>query len=306
MAEKRLLHSVMMTPWVILCALLLTPAPLQAQDDSTLIWLRDNLPPAFIQSGPEKDQGIVDGVVSMLMTALPQYQHRVKNANMARILHMIKQKRPVCYAGFLKTPEREQYITFSRANLLTMQNGIIIAKAHRGDRFEQGQAPLSLATLLGRADLIPGLIRGRSYGASIDRLLKERAPVQTLYRTEGNALEGILKMLDVGRIDYSLGFPWEAPYVAKRIGLNHKFSILPIEENYRSRWVKNYIGCPKTPWGIKTIHHIQEALNELMPSETYMHHQLKWFPREMELEIRAAFRRLLLKPGRSGNEASPP
>ena len=86
------------------------PIHLLAKD--TIIWVNDNMPPVFIKEGADKGNGIVDGVVSIYKAHLSEYDHRHLEANMARILSMMKEGQNVCYAGFLKTPEREKYIQF--------------------------------------------------------------------------------------------------------------------------------------------------------------------------------------------------
>lgn len=259
-------------------------------EPGTITWVSDDLPPAFIHAGPDRGKGIVDGVVAMYVERLPEYEHRFVHANMPRILGMMKAGGNVCYAGLFKTPEREQFIQFSIPNLITMSNGVVVARGRARSLVGQGQE-VSLEELLRKKDLTLGVTQGRAYGGRLDELLSGASPdsPNIVVRAGQDSLLGLLRMLGAGRIDYCLGFPWEVPYVAKHGGLAEFFDIVPISETKDARWVKNYIGCPRNEWGIELIRKIDGVLRTVMPTEAHMQHQLKWFPAAMAPLVRQAY-----------------
>ncbi len=255
--------------------------------------MRDDLPPAFIHGGPDRNNGIVDGVVAMVTSGLKEWTHRLQEANMIRILHAMKTGERACYAGFLKTREREKFIAFSLPHLLTVSNRIIVHGEMVSERLPDDGRAVSLAGLLADPRLRIGVTRGRSYGETIDALLAGgRADI--IRRAGDNSLKGLLRMLALNRLDLTIGFPWEMPYIARAAGLEDRFRTIPIFETRDETWYETHIGCPKNDWGERMIHRIDEILRRIRPTEAFFHHQSKWFPREMENELRAAFKTRIL------------
>jgi len=258
--------------------------------DDTIIWVNDNLAPAFISKGPDKGKGIVDGVVEIYKKHLPEYKHQHLEANMPRILDLMHKGANVCYAGFFRTSEREKFVSFSIPNLINYMGVIVIKKNSRLSIFNNHNT-LSLKKLLKQKQIKAGLTQGRSYGSIIDSILKnhENKSDHILFRAGEDSLQGLLKMLYTERIDYTIGSPWEIPYISKQIGKSNKFRTIFIQEGKDKRWIKNYIGCPKNKWGQNLIQKINKILLQVRTSKDHMYHQLKWFPKEMEKEIRNAF-----------------
>ncbi len=278
---------------LVLLVALAIPSNLLARD--TITWANDNMPPAFIVDGPEKGNGIVDGVVEIYKAHLPEYDHDHIVGNMARILQMMKNGEKVCYAGFFKTPEREKYIYFSIPNLINYSNIIVVKKSRLKSLFGNKES-VSLEALLKNPDLRLGVTRDRSYGGAVDELLKKYKDKNKniVYRAGQDSLKGLLRMLSAERIDYTIGFPWEVPYVAQQINKRDDISALAIEEGKKDYWIKNYMGCPKNEWGRQMIEKINRILLDVRPTEKHMYHQLKWFPRDMEPQIRKAYKDQIL------------
>ncbi len=235
-------------------------------------------------------KGIVDGVVEIYKEHLPEYDHTHLVANMPRILDLMRRGEKVCYAGFFKTPEREKFVYFSIPNLINYMGTIVIKNSKRKSIFS-GVNILSLENLLKNKSLTAGLTQGRSYGKIIDTLIEnnKEAKKRILFRSGQDSIQGLLQMLSDERIDYTIGFPWEIPYVAKKIGKRNEFGIIYITEGKDNRWIKNYIGTPKNEWGRELIQKINKILIQVRPGERHMYHQLKWFPKDIEGDIRKAY-----------------
>jgi uncharacterized protein (TIGR02285 family) len=257
--------------------------------------MNDNLPPASIVNGPHRGEWIVDGLVSLYQEHLPEYEHQHLVANMARILFTMRQGQNACYAGFFKTPEREEYIYFSIPNIIAISNVIVVKKSRKETLFGDVEE-VSLKDLLANRQLRLGLTKDRAYGNNINNVLApyKEADDRLLFRAGQNSLQGLLHMLDSERIDYTIGFPWEVSYVAGQIGLTGMFGIVHIQEMQEHQWTYNYIGCTKNEWGYEVIRKINAILRELRPTEEHLYHQLKWFPKEMEEEIRQIYQEHIL------------
>lgn len=270
------------------CVLLICLVLPRAEARDKITWLSDNLAPAFISQGPDKGEGIVDGVVEIYKQHLPDYDHEHLEATMPRILQLMQEGAKVCYAGFFRTPEREAFVKFSFPNLINYMGVLVVKKENRSLLFKDKET-ISLIDLLGDARFRLGLTKGRSYGKIIDDIIKAKGDRdKILYRSGQDSLEGLLEMLAANRIDYTIGFPWEFPYVAKQMGRQDRFGAVYIQEGKETRWIKNYLGCPKNEWGEKLIQKINRILIKVRPTEAHMHYQLKWFPKDIEESIRAA------------------
>ncbi len=68
-----------------------------------------------------------------------------------------------------------------------------------------------------------------------------------------------------------------------------EISAIAIEEGKKDYWIKNYIGCPKNEWGRQLMEKINKILVKARPTKKHIYHQLKWFPKEMEPQIRKAY-----------------
>jgi uncharacterized protein (TIGR02285 family) len=261
----------------------------------TITWVNENFPPAFILDGPDKGNGITDGAVSVYKKYLPEYNHRHLIANMTRILELMKTGKKVCYAGFIKTTEREKYIQFSLPNIITYANTIIAKKDSINLLFGTKKSA-SLKTLLKKDKLKLGLTHGRAYGGVIDQLLSTYAGTNKniFFRSGQNELLGLLEMMDHKRIDYTIGYPWEVAYLANQINKRNQYSVISIRETEGQQWVLSYAGCPKNEWGKKFIQKLNAVLIKVRPKEDYIHHLLKWYPPEIETDIRQAYQQMVL------------
>ena len=275
----------------MVCVLwLFTSISENAHAKDTILWLNDAMPPAFISHGPDKGNGIVDGVVKIYKEHLPEYEHSHLEANMPRILDLMRKGDKVCYAGFFRTPEREKFVSFSIPNLINYMGAIVIKKSQRKALFSNAKT-LLLGNILENDTLIAGFTNGRSYGKIIDTLIEKNKNTNKtmIFRSGQNSIQGLLEMLSNKRIDYTIGFPWEIPYVANQIGKTDEFGIMYIEEGKDSRGIKNYIGCPNNEWGKKLIQKVNKILIQVRPTRGHMEYQLKWFPKDIETDIRRAY-----------------
>ena len=270
-------------------------SPQQGLSKETVTWVNENFPPAFIIDGPDKGNGITDGAVAVYKAHLPDYHHRHRVANIARIQEMMKNGEKVCYAGFIRTPQREAYIQFSLPNILTYANALIV-KAGSAVHLPGDRSGISLQQILENSSYRLGLTKGRAYGRPIDTLLNVygQSHPNIFYRGGENELMGLLEMLDNRRIDCTIGYPWEVAYLSNQVGRRDHFSVLPIRETEGHRWVLSYAGCPNTGWGRRFIHRLNDVLIKVRPTEAYLRHLLKWYPPEMETDFRQAYRNRVL------------
>jgi len=273
-------------------AIIMAPAMLSAGESIT--WVEADFPPVWILKGPDKGNGILDGLISIYEKNLPDYEHHHVTANITRILSMMKEGQNVCHAGILKSPDRENFVYFSIPNCITNLHGIVVKKSRINALFGNNKS-VSLESLLKNTNLKPGVSKSNSYGATIDKLLekyKEKSAI--LFRSGQDNHMGLLRMLKEERIDYMIGYPWEITYIESRMDLHDEIAVVDIEELDGQQWIVSYVGCTKNEWGRQVIEKLDAVLTRVRASDEYLFHALKWLPDGVRLEAKKAYKERVL------------
>ncbi|TDT41788.1 uncharacterized protein (TIGR02285 family) [Halospina denitrificans] len=272
--------------WVALAIVLLGAASKSglAFASEEIHWVDVRIPPYHhIETGDqnasaealEAQKGITDRLLELLAEALPDYTHKRTIVPTPRLLRSLEEGQNVCNPAMKITPERQEYIVFSRRpSIIAPSNGITI-RAEDQNRF--GEPPVALERLMNDPDLVLGIEFGRAYGPKIDKLLAR-------YKTSGSVYEwfsspaysGLVQMLTRERVDYVLGFPMEFSYVKETRKLQREIAFLPIRESREFSY--SYIGCSKTATGRQLIAEIDEALARIRKTEAYREAIERWLP----------------------------
>jgi len=250
----------------ILLAAILPISSANAEDEKTILWLYPDFPPIYIQEGPDAGTGLGDQVLDYFMEHLPQYHHVEGISNFKRIIKTLASGKNACGITLLKNDERAKVVEFTERFMLAPQNEIITLKSHLKSiqPLMDEDGTVSLAELLEKTPLSLGYSLGRSYSALIDQVVREKASKKNSHMTSGaNILEGLMKMLQYKRIDYTIGYGYEARYLAGKSGFKDDVVAIPIREN--PGYVDVHAGCPKTPWGRKVV----ARLNEIIKTAKY-------------------------------------
>jgi uncharacterized protein (TIGR02285 family) len=253
------------------------------------------LPPFFIQSGPNQDQGYGDTITHILQKQLPEYTHEEITTNITRHFYKFKQGEHVCSVGLYKTPEREEFMYFSLPSFITLPAVIIIKKDNIG-KFDN-QATVSLDAVLANTNLMIGLAKDRSYGVIIDDVLKLHHGQDNVVEFTGQELSlNLFKMLMLGRLDGLIALPEEALYQAEQMGIREHLLTLTLSENQHNYhgWLSS-VACAKTPWGREVIDKVNRALLELRPTETYRSAYERWLDPNSIATYRRAYDEVFLK-----------
>jgi uncharacterized protein (TIGR02285 family) len=186
----------------------------------------------------------------------------------------------------LKTPERETFIEYSALTSVKPTNGICI----RSDEpHYKNSTEISLSELLDEGGLKIGIMHGRAYGRGADDILKRNLNNKNIYvRSASDGVNGLIKLLMVGRIDAAICYPHESGWVANQFGLTNKVKQLRLVELEPINF--SYSGAPKTDWGRKIIRKINRiykkhrivqktsvALEPYLDTDTAM-----WFRKEAQ------------------------
>lgn len=236
----------------LLCSALL--CSLAAAEQIT--WIRWDDPPIFIFSDPYKGEGLLDTVEEELKKNLKSYTHKVIEGTVPRVLKEGEAKAPICNAGWLDTPEWGKIFYFSKPVFIIPTNGVLLSNKHLP--VIKQMSPLSLQKLLDtKKDWKLGV--GRLYGEGIDEVLtKNNYKKNPQIITIATSLR-VHKMLQTDRIQYTLGYPFEAVYYNELLK-NEKDKVVHVPVTENSAVVEVVVACPKTPWGRKVIDDINHVL----------------------------------------------
>ena len=253
-----------MRPLALLCGLLLAIAIAPAQAKERLLWLVRDLPPFTIFEGEEKGQGVVDQMLPLLISQMPEYDHAIVRVNRARGLQMLQdQSTFTCDPTLLWTPERAKFVHFSEPTLGVMSGGLVVRK--------QGEALLTpflhdqqvdLKGLLSTTELKLGIVAERSYNTQIDDMLRQ-LPDTVFSRHYGNdATASLLQMQRLGRLQLVLGYWPEVRYLIQQQGETlAEYQFHPIQGVNRYQFL--HVGCTNSPLGRKAVAHIDQLLPAL-------------------------------------------
>lgn len=240
----------------ILLFVIVSPSTLFANE--TLSWCSPDFSPYFIKKGALKNNGINDRIIQRLQAELPQYQHLLFKANPARIILELSEGRDLVCSALLKTPEREKKILFSRIPVMLVHpNHLIILKSRRAlfQPYILESGAIDLTKLLD-SSLVLGVAINRSYSGGIDEFINNYQSKNSVIKTtSSNIYQGLLKMLQRNRIDFTFGYPIETTYLAKDLSMNTLFEVIPVV-NMEALYPV-YITAPKTAWGNELLASIE-------------------------------------------------
>jgi len=256
--------------------LLILTVPVPAKAKETVTWMEAAMPPFFIQSGGQQDQGYGDIITDIIQQGLVDYEHDTITTNITRHFYKFKQGEKVCSVGLYRTPEREEFMYFSMPSFLTLPPVLIIKKdglSRFGNR-----TSVQLAEILNDKKLMVGMSKDRSYGTTTDDILKKHKGSGNIIESTGQELSlNLFKMLLKGRLDGIVGLPEEALYQAEQLGIRDQLMTLAIEENQNGYegWLSS-VGCSKNAWGKAIIDKINEILRKQRPIERYRTAYERW------------------------------
>ncbi len=248
--------------------------PQSSQD--TVHWHVNNFPPYSITSGPEAGQGINDLAMAQLIKGMPEFQHKIVDASLARVLENIKTRNDACSVSLLKTPEREAWMYFSSQRGLVLPNALVMLRnrAEAVKPFLNAQGEVVLASLLADGHFKLGLSAERSYGQPVDQVIKRHPEAIVTISAKDQFVSRLLKLVNQNEFDAVLGYAIELKYTAREMKLNMQdFAIYPLAES--SGLLPVSVACSKSEMGRRVI----VAINHLLADKNLR--------REMDAQYRS-------------------
>jgi uncharacterized protein (TIGR02285 family) len=214
----------------------------------TIDWYRINFPPSLIYTPNEAstdNNGYSDKARTIVIKNLKEYKHKYLPISIPKVMRLAKKHKTktVCFAGLNKNKEREEFLLFSQAHLLSLPNQIIARKDNiKIKEFINKDGEISLSKLL-RSNFKVSVAEGRSYSSIIDSILKENKNV--IKPVSKDISHSYLKQVIANKVDFTIDYPVNINYFTTK-GIIVDSSILvsyPISE--QSEKIKVYFGCSK-------------------------------------------------------------
>jgi uncharacterized protein (TIGR02285 family) len=260
-----------------------------------ITWLTMEFPPFYIHAGKDRGMGIADAVTHRLERHLAGYSHREELAEPATIMTRLKAGDHVCSAAYIRTPEREKVLEFSLPDLILPPNGVTVRRDAVSRITGGAPEPVSLARLLKNHDLRLAVAVGRSYGPTLDGLLERAKGSPHVYWRHGEDIyASLFDMLVKGSVDYVLGYPYEALYMARERGVEGQVVTLPLVE--LPDYTLAHVVCPRSDWGRKVIAEINRALLVERPKPEYRQAIERWLDAPLQEEFRRQYQARFLAP----------
>ncbi|WP_246845422.1 TIGR02285 family protein [Bdellovibrio sp. NC01] len=240
-----------------------------------ITWIRWDDPPIFINSGPFKGLGLLDNVEALVQKALPKYQHNRTDGTVPRVLKEAERKAEVCNAGWLDTAEWAKVFYFSKPFTVIPSNGVLLRESRLKDI--RNLQPYSLQKFL---DQKPNwkLGVGRLYGEGIDDVLIKNNYLKNPKIVTITTSLRVHQMIASDRIQYTLGYPFEAVYYNKLLDIQDSVIHIPLTDN--RPFTNVVVACPKSPWGKKIIADVDKVLNNKELLEHISDGVDKWLTKE--------------------------
>jgi len=234
------------------------------QSSNEIKWHRAYFPPVTIPEGQHINEGFFDRVMMVLIEELQEYKHTFLTANFKRITLDMEQQMNVCCPSLYKTPEREHFVTFSIPAMIVLPNGIIASERSR-EKLEphiDEKGRISLISLLKDSSITLGISTGRKYSGGLDEILRLfEGQNNLLVRSGVDVFDGLMMMMQMGRIDCLLGYPIEATYFVKNTKKVSDFVYIPVKES-TIPFTVGYVGCSNTNWGRDFIGKVNEIIRK--------------------------------------------
>ncbi|MBF0349679.1 MAG: TIGR02285 family protein [SAR324 cluster bacterium] len=258
-------------------------------------WYTSEFPPAFIKEGKLKGTGFGTETLSILQAGLPEYTHQRRWASVARIYADMKEGKNLCSHVNVSTPERNKVAIFSN-NITTPSLRIIMSQPVYQQYFFN-QNSLSLESLLNDTRFRMGIAHERSYGLIVSPIIAKYQTQKNVFIRAGTDLSvGLVKMLDLNRIDYVTEFSWVLNYIKRNSNLENSFQVLKIQEiqDLKDQYMVGGVACTRNAWGKHVIEKIDQAsLRDTIQMRTKVE---EWLNPEEIPSFRKAWNILIIEP----------
>jgi uncharacterized protein (TIGR02285 family) len=236
-------------------------------------WYTSHWPPYRISEGPYAGQGSFDLLLAQLTKALPQYQHKINQIHLARIVKVsATTNENHCTFGLRYTPERDKRTYFSQPAALLPNLAVNSLQQHDKLKKLDSQQAVQMNALVKDQELLGLIENDRAYPAAIAAQINKKGS-----NLGGSSMTSMnpAQLLAAKRVDYVVDYPNRLRYFSIEAGQDVKLEFRSIAEIPGFSYT--YVSCSKTETGKRWIADIDVALNELKQKPDYKNAMYRWF-----------------------------
>ncbi|KKL02643.1 TIGR02285 family protein [Rheinheimera mesophila] len=255
------------------CCITLMLWAFSASAQPVMQWYTSHWPPYRISEGAYAGQGSFDLLLAQLIEALPQYQHKIHQIHLARIVKVsATTSENHCTFGLRYTPERDKRSYFSQPAALLPNLAInMLAQHDRLNRLEPEQA-VQMNRLVQEPELVGLIENDRAYPIVI------AAQINKIGSNLGGSSMTTMnpaQLLAAKRVDYVVDYPNRLRYFSIEAKQEIELEFRPIAEIPHFSYT--YVSCSKTETGKNWIKDIDLALSQLKQKSEYKQAMYRWF-----------------------------
>lgn len=278
---------------VLLCAMaggLASSGQSAFAEQPEIVWYFPDLPPHYIVDGPHRGEGFHDmALQQVIIPNLPGYTHKVRVVPMLRLLQIMKTEANACAPSAVRSAEREQYMRFSRPDLVMLPPGLFVRRSDeaRLSAFLDARGNLILEKLLADGRFRMGMPDGRRYGEKIDKLLGAYDGKRNLYTLKSqDAEKSLVQMVSLSRIDGVFGYPYEATYHLNSTGVEKKEELKFFRLSEQPDYTLSQVACAKGKLGDEVIKKLDAQLSEPAVQAKLQDYYRAWLDQAGVAELR--------------------
>ncbi len=249
----------MVRPIFPILALLVSLMPSLALAN-TIYWQTYHRPPGVIMLGPETGNGFVQKVLQLIIARMPEFQHEMPMTSVSRAISDIRAQKNVCHPALYKTKQRNQFMYFSDAAIVSPSNRLV-ARSGILETYAQNNE-IDLNAVLNANKHSFSLVKNRSYSQVIDTALANHKAQTHMHLMTHTDLTATFHMINLNRIDFTIVYPFELSYYLSQYPeTKAQFKTFNIQGV--SPFNYGHIACPKNSWGKTVINKINVILREI-------------------------------------------
>lgn len=262
-----------------------------AEDKPRLTWVSTATAPTHIED-KRAGSGIADETLDWFIARMPEFDHEMIVADSLRLENMLATRDGICAPALVKSPERLTFTVFSKPVYWSEPPRLVVnaAAAAEVDSHANARGEIELPALLDDPHLSGGRLLGRSYSASIDRVLDAAKPTARIVPLT-HARE--LDMLANSRFDWTIALPihiawWaqgfegpsdragddDTPARTTDAAISFKFVTRAIAGEPDE--LIGYMGCSNREIGRRAIAAIDRIIDAAGPNPPWTEFYLKW------------------------------
>ncbi len=273
---------------LILLYVLCVPA---RADENIINWMTINYPPAYILNGPQKNTGINDIAMHIMIRDLTDYAHKIiEDVSIPRMISFWENNDIYCSPGLAIMENYFPNTISSNPILVIPPSGIIIHKTDI-NKFQRNSDGINLESTFKNLGLKAGIMKGGQYGKNVDALIHKHQTQKNIIQRIGIDQHALLKMLLINHVDYLIDYPVSYYINLKKLSPDDqdKLIFVPLAEAGDINFIRAV--CNDIP----ESRILMDSLNQVLETD---HYKLPVIERNLDFlpaEVREKYRKLNMK-----------